>query len=807
MADNRAIQLDWLTPKGKEFARGALFLQGFKEGEQVDIQIWEIDKHGEYKKHKDEQVGAILGTVKTAIKGIPRQVLTSTSAKGTSASMGPKFTKLPQIVFEVDQLGAKAEYEFTPTSVDGEEDEGDSWEIQAILGTDKSVRSRVYYIARLDHRVPTSQAAYRWHEGHKLSFYNDGSTDKSGSGGYFHDVNQAIDEAQQFIFIADWSFHPFMKLKPTAGETIGKKLSDWAKGHSSGLVAIHTWDHTNIGAADSQNDNAEAHLKGIGKPSNLLWRASSRTGEDGASGLGWSHHQKFIVLDCPAEGDKQGRRTIKAFIGGLDLTKGRFDWPDHPILDGQAGTADLLKVTNTANSVHEWYSAEFGDAPLNGGKTQVDSSSTKFFPRQPWHDVHCQVTGPSAWDVIREFVGRWELDPATPDAMGDDSDAQIKQVRDFFVKTLFDKNKFKPQWEPYSGEWTVQVLRSITKDHWGSKSNVVTPAQHKQKKTEFVWQINNKKKERSIQDSYLRSIGQAEKFVYIESQYFIGSGSKWLSSSKRGGVKNKIPEALANRILEKAAKGHEFHVYVIIPYFPEGDPASAAAQGQRDFEWSSIELIIRTIQNSSSVADWRKYFTVGFLANWSNAGGLTTSGSRAEKCRKNKRYMVYVHSKFMLIDDRFMIIGSANLNERSLAGGRDSEIAVGIWPNITKQDTCSAQARKFRQRLFTEHFGSLPASWDTPEKDACVNAIHTIGRDNYQLFNAGKTSDGGKSKKGHFCMWPINGATNGLGLRGKEDLGGVKKAGVIADGDTGIITGDDWYIWPTDYTGLGDIAE
>ncbi|RMF75391.1 MAG: hypothetical protein D6744_13585 [Planctomycetota bacterium] len=806
MADKRTIQLDWLTPKGKEFARGSLFLQGFRDGEAVEIEIWEIDKHGEYRKHKSEQIGAIAGTVKTPIKGLPRQVLTSTTAKGASSTMSPPMTGLPQIIFEVDQLGSKAEYDFTPVSVHGEADEGDSWEVQAILKGDKAVRSRVYYVARLDHRVPTSQATYRWHEGHKLSFYNDGSTDASGSGGYFHDLNKAIDEAQHFIFIADWSFHPFMKLSPTAAETVGEKLSKWAKSHPDGLVAIHTWDHTNIGAADSQNDNAEKHLKSIGKPANLLWRASSRTGQGGGSGFGWSHHQKFVVLDCPAEGDKQNRRGIRAFLGGLDLTKGRFDWPQHAILDSQAGAADLLKVTNTANEVHEWYNAEFGDAPLNSGKTQVDASSTKFFPRQPWHDIHCQVAGPSAWDVVREFVGRWELDPATPDAMGDDKDAHIKQVRDLFVKRLFDKKKFKPQWEPHPGDWTAQVLRSITKDHWGSKTTVVTPAQHKKNKTEFTWRIRNKKFERSIQDSYLRSIEQAERFIYIETQYFIGSGTKWLSTSTRKGVRNKIPETLAARILEKHIKGEDFHVYLIIPYFPEGDPASSAAQAQRDFEWSSIELIIRTLK-TAGVSDWRKYFTVGFLANWLGVSSLAAKGSRAEKCRKNKRYMVYVHSKFMLIDDRFMIIGSANLNERSLAGGRDSEIAVGLWPNITKQDACAAQARAFRQRLFTEHFGSPPSGWEGPESAACVKAVQQIGRDNYALFAAGKTSDGGKSKKGHFCMWPIDGDKNGLGLRDQEDLGGVKKAGVIVDGDTGPIIGDDWYIWPTSYTGMGDIAE
>lgn len=35
---------------------------------------------------------------------------------------------------------------------------------------------------------------------------------------------------------------------------------------------------------------------------------------------------------------------------------------------------------------------------------------------------------------------------------------------------------------------------------------------------------------------------------------------------------------------------------------------------------------------------------------------------------------VYVHSKLMIIDDRAAIIGSSNINDRSLLGSRDSEV-------------------------------------------------------------------------------------------------------------------------------------
>lgn len=41
--------------------------------------------------------------------------------------------------------------------------------------------------------------------------------------------------------------------------------------------------------------------------------------------------------------------------------------------------------------------------------------------------------------------------------------------------------------------------------------------------------------------------------------------------------------------------------------------------------------------------------------------------------------MIYVHSKGMIVDDEYVIIGSANINQRSMEGTRDTEIAMGAY--------------------------------------------------------------------------------------------------------------------------------
>lgn len=53
--------------------------------------------------------------------------------------------------------------------------------------------------------------------------------------------------------------------------------------------------------------------------------------------------------------------------------------------------------------------------------------------------------------------------------------------------------------------------------------------------------------------------------------------------------------------------------------------------------------------------------------------GLRTHGELSPR-RLAVTELVYVHSKLMIVDDRLVICGSANINDRSLLGDRDSEV-------------------------------------------------------------------------------------------------------------------------------------
>ncbi len=83
---------------------------------------------------------------------------------------------------------------------------------------------------------------------------------------------------------------------------------------------------------------------------------------------------------------------------------------------------------------------------------------------------------------------------------------------------------------------------------------------------------------------------------------------------------------------------------------------------------------------------------------------------------------LYIHSKVLIADDRLVICGSANVNDRSQLGDHDSEIAVVIEdpePVETTMGgrpfTASRFAASLRRHLFRKHLGLLPDQrWDEP---------------------------------------------------------------------------------------------
>ena len=81
----------------------------------------------------------------------------------------------------------------------------------------------------------------------------------------------------------------------------------------------------------------------------------------------------------------------------------------------------------------------------------------------------------------------------------------------------------------------------------------------------------------SIAKAYVQMIRNAEEFLYIENQYFMGSAFAWLSESETN-CRHIIPAEIVQKIVDKIHLGQRFVAYIVIPMFPEGDPTSAPIQ-------------------------------------------------------------------------------------------------------------------------------------------------------------------------------------------------------------------------------------
>jgi len=77
---------------------------------------------------------------------------------------------------------------------------------------------------------------------------------------------------------------------------------------------------------------------------------------------------------------------------------------------------------------------------------------------------------------------------------------------------------------------------------------------------------------------------------------------------------------------------------------------------------------------------------------------------------------LYIHSKLLIADDRTVICGSANLNDRSQLGDHDSEIAMVIEDPTPLPSAMAGQpyiashfAGTLRRQIFRKHLGLIPA--------------------------------------------------------------------------------------------------
>ncbi|XP_041973451.1 phospholipase D2 isoform X2 [Aricia agestis] len=337
----------------------------------------------------------------------------------------------------------------------------------------------------------------------------------------------------------------------------------------------------------------------------------------------------------------------------------------------------------------------------------VDLIDRHTTPRMPWHDVGALVTGAAARDVARHFVQRWN-------AIKLEKARQNPNYPYLLPKTYTDI-RMMPDFEQIlniqTNKVSCQVLRSVSSWSCGF--------------------LDPETVEQSIHEAYVDTITRAQHYVYIENQFFI------TLSRTNPTVRNQIGEALFNRITRAHRSGDVFRVFVVMPLLPGfegevGGPSGTSLHAVTHWNYQSIcrsrEAILSRLYDAG-VTQPERYITFH---------GLRTHGLLDEPVTE----LVYVHSKLLIADDRTLICGSANINDRSMIGKRDSEIAVllqdeefdeGIMNG--KPFPCGRVAGGLRKKLFREHLG-LDADIPDPVADAFYEGVwRATSRTNTDMYD------------------------------------------------------------------------
>ncbi|KAG7970066.1 hypothetical protein I3843_07G062500 [Carya illinoinensis] len=519
----------------------------------------------------------------------------------------------------------------------------------------------------------------------------------------WEDICHAITEAHHLIYIVGWSIYHKVKLireptrpLPRGGDlTLGELLK--YKSEEGVRVLLLVWDDKTSrdklvirtpGVMTTHDEETKKFFKNSSVTCVLSPRyASSKMGiiKQQVVGTLFTHHQKCVLVDAQALGTN---RKITAFLGGIDLCDGRYDTPEHRLF------RDLDTIFHD-----DFHNPTF--AP--GTKA----------PRQPWHDLHSRVEGPAAYDVLINFEQRWrkatrwkEFGLLKKVATQWKDDALIKIERISWIQSpdvsalkngttsTYKKKQNGPTSIPKDDpslwvfsehdpeRWHVQILRSIDSGSVKGLPKTIDAVK--------AWDGNlicskNLVIDKSIQTGYIQAIRSAKHFIYIENQYFIGSSYAW-PSYENAGADNLIPMELALKIASKIRANERFAVYIVIPMWPEGDPKSSAVQEILYWQSQTMQMMYNVVAMELKATGHvdshpRDFLNFYCLGNREHIPEERSSGNGVEvsDAQKSKRFMIYVHAKGMIVDDEYVMVGSANINQRSMAGTKDTELAVAAY--------------------------------------------------------------------------------------------------------------------------------
>ena len=388
------------------------------------------------------------------------------------------------------------------------------------------------------------------------------------------------------------------------------------------------------------------------------------------------HRSRLIVCDAKGSGGSVYSHHQKcviiddaiAFIGGIDLAMGR--WED--------GTYHVYpRNAWTGNQDLDWYNPS--------------TLHSRDGPRQPWRDIACRLSGKCVIESLQEnFLGRvLETDAGS------------------WVKKRLGASGWGTELPEGQGHDSLDAI--VTRSY--------PPLQQ-------LFGLLNQKEDNSIMASYLHAICSAQTYVYIENQFFVSYSAGWTEGvsvwSKETLVANPVAKYLVDAIVNRGV-----HVMLNLPMHPENERGAVARYIFR-LQWLTIAYMYKELEAVCRHCKKRPECDCGDA--WQDCTTLLSIFSMAavSKCRTMQN-MVYVHSKMMIVDDNICIVGSANINDRSLIGRRDTELAVVVHDN-----SGCGKIRTFRGRVFQSLVPSCPN--DDTDVEHIILYLRSMAEKNWTGF-------------------------------------------------------------------------
>ncbi|XP_023680183.1 phospholipase D1a [Paramormyrops kingsleyae] len=564
---------------------------------------------------------------------------------------------------------------------------------------------------------------------------------------FMEDVAEALEAAKEEIFITDWWLSPEIFLKRPVVEGNQWRLDCMLKRKAQEGVRIFVMLYKEVELALGINSEYSKRTLMRLHPNIKVMRNPDHVS---SSVYLWAHHEKIVVIDQSV-----------AFVGGIDLAYGRWDDREHRLTDvgsvtrascaeqqfnavintsldsapssrGKASSSNDIKHPSKPKGMGRTRRSRFSlyrhlhrhTRHLGGSISSLDSAeektgsmrslqtgvgelmgNTRFWhgkdycnfvykdwiqlekpfddfinryttPRMPWHDIASVVHGKAARDVARHFIQRWN-----------------------FTKIM--KPKYRSLSYPFlmpKSHSTANELRYQVPGCVNTKVQVLRSASD--------WSAGIKYHEESIHNAYVQVIAKSKHFIYIENQFFI-------SCADNRQVHNKIGEAIIERIIRAYKENKKFRVYVVTPLLPgfEGDINTGgghAIQAIMHFNYRTM------IKGDYSIISQLKKEMGDQWINYISFGGLRT---HAELEGRLVTEIIYVHSKMLIADDNTVIIGSANINDRSMLGKRDSEVAVIVEDTEMVDSVMDGQeyrAGRFGLQLRLECFRTILGAFADP---------------------------------------------------------------------------------------------